>query len=197
MKRRCKTQAKIDLEEEEEEVVPTKSMAFDCSSDDDEEANKDLSLEIVEKARKREEKRKREEDFGGSDRRQGIIDISSLSPSHGSAFIDLGGDAEDLSVEIVENGWKFESKRKREGDWGGSEKNSFKNDEVIDLDSLSPSDEVELISTGEGAVEGEQKKKNPKKKMRWRKKKREKAIEEEKNFVSRFFSFSCTISFAL
>eukprot|EP00268_Persea_americana_P010105 TRINITY_DN1407_c0_g2_i2.p1 TRINITY_DN1407_c0_g2~~TRINITY_DN1407_c0_g2_i2.p1 ORF type:complete len:583 (-),score=135.46 TRINITY_DN1407_c0_g2_i2:529-2277(-) len=181
MKRRCKTEAKIDLEEEEDRI---KSMAFGCSSDDDEEANKDLSLEIVEKARKREEKRKREEDFGGSNRREGIIDISSLSPSHGSAFIDLGGDAEDLSVEIVENGWKFESKRKREGDLGGSEQRSFKNDEVIDLDSLSPSDEVELISTGEDGAEGEQKKKNPKKKMRWRKKKREKAIEEEKNFIN-------------
>lgn len=47
--RRCKTEAKIDQDkEEDEEEGHTKSMAFDYSSDDDdEEANTGLSIEIV------------------------------------------------------------------------------------------------------------------------------------------------------
>lgn len=178
MARRGKAEAKIDLEEEDR----TKSLVFENSSDDD-EANEDLSLEIVEKARKR----KREEDLEESDRKSvrsdGIIDISSLSPSYGSEFIEQGGDAEDLDVEILENGWKFESKRKREVDLRGSERKSFETDEVIDLD-LSPSDEVEFVSLEDAAVQDPKKK--IKRKMKSKKKKKEQPIEDKENFVRRF-----------
>lgn len=178
MARRGKAEAKIDLEEEDR----TKSLVFENSSDDD-EANEDLSLEIVEKARKR----KREQDLEESDRKSvqsdGIIDISSLSPSYGSEFIEQDGDAEDLDVEILENGWKFESKRKREVDLRGSERKSFETDEVIDLD-LSPSDEVEFVSLEDAAVQDPKKK--IKRKMKSKKKKKEQPIEDKENFVRRF-----------
>lgn len=178
MARRGKAEAKIDLEEEDR----TKSLVFENSSDDD-EANEDLSLEIVEKARKR----KREEDLEESDRKSvrsdGIIDISSLSPSYGSEFIEQGGDAEDLDVEILENGWKFESKRKKEVDLRGSERKCFETDEVIDLD-LSPSDEVEFVSLEVAAVQDPKKK--IKRKMKSKKKKKEQPIEDKENFVRRF-----------
>ncbi|XP_010247154.1 PREDICTED: zinc finger CCHC domain-containing protein 7-like [Nelumbo nucifera] len=104
------------LEEEEEEA--RKASVILLSSSDDEEANKDLSLEIVNRARMREAKRKREEDSseiaGTSEVRSAIvINLSSSSSEEEVGGRCGAGDVGEAPTAVVVEVKKKKKKKKK------------------------------------------------------------------------------------
>ncbi|XP_058086803.1 uncharacterized protein LOC131233940 [Magnolia sinica] len=139
MGKKGKTDGKIDCEGEEGE--PLESVIV-LSSGDDEEANEDLTLEIVERARERESKRQKGEDLGETEKksfRSDAVIVLSSSSSDEIEFIEDGdsGDAEALLEEV-----KKKKKKKR------SKKNKKKKKIEVDFEKLDePSETVTSVET--------------------------------------------------
>ena len=97
MGRRQKPKAKIDHQEDEEGANSSRSVIY-LSSSDDEEANEDLSLKIVEKAMKRASKTDHNDAVLAG--RSAVIDLGS-SPSEAAEVItDRSGPTTDDDAEV-------------------------------------------------------------------------------------------------
>lgn len=161
---------KLLQEEEEEEEERRKSVVVLNSSSDEEEGNRDLSLEIVEKARKREDKRKEEVSSTGSVpknvRSDRVVDSYSSSSSD-EIRLDEAKDVEDQNFGVMEKVTKRGTKRKRKDDLRVANRKSFRADTVSDLSLVSPS--INSDSGHKDEIEKEEEKviENDQKFVRW------------------------------
>lgn len=128
---RRRSKGKVDREAEEEELEEreTRSVVV-LTSSDDEEANKDLSLEIVEKARNRRGKRLFPTEDDGVAKRVPLVELSSASDD------GVGG-------ELVVPEEEAEEKKKRK-----KRKKSKKSKEVVEEDGAA-----EMLVKGEESQE--------------------------------------------
>ncbi|KAK9122998.1 hypothetical protein Sjap_012600 [Stephania japonica] len=132
----------VKEEREDDEKDPQRSVIF-LSSDD--EANEDLSLAIVERARLREAKRKRDEDFNGlrskcSGGEVVVVDLSSTSSEETSGGGGGGVGAEGLAGAPESKRKRRKRKKKKnasEGIGDGEEKTS---------DVVAPLEQVESVA---------------------------------------------------
>ncbi|XP_043714612.1 uncharacterized protein LOC122662969 [Telopea speciosissima] len=133
---REKMKGKLNLEDEGDPPKPV----IVLTSSEDEEANEDLSLKIVEKARMREIKRKRKEDFDEFEASEGVrsamvIDLSSSSCEETEVAADQCGTTDSgnvaavVAAEVKKNKKKKKKKKKSKNikleEWNVSKVHSF------------------------------------------------------------------------
>lgn len=110
MGKRERSKAKLDLREDEEGANSSKSVIC-LSSSDDEEANEDLSLKIVEKAMKRASRIDHDDAVLAG--RGAVIDLGSSLSEGVEVITDWGGPTTDEDVEVKSKKKKKSSKEKR------------------------------------------------------------------------------------
>lgn len=149
MGRRQKPKAKIDHQEDEEGANSSRSVIY-LSSSDDEEANEDLSLKIVEKAMKRASKTDHNDAVLAG--RSAVIDLGSSPSEEAEVITDRSGPTTDEDAEVKSK----KKKSRKEKRANKNIENQEKTDEILMEEKKGESDKaLEILKMVEpNPVEG-------------------------------------------